>query len=212
MTENSSVGPGSWDRSLARRLFEGTLRWGAIVAALAAVALVLTTSYDVANRGITGGSVPGLLDLNQTLLIVIVFLAIPWGERLGVHVRMTLVTNYLPNGIARVCRIVAYVLSTLIMFWFAYASVIRAIDSTSRAEAQLGLIHWPVWPARWVIAVGFLLVAIQCAIKIYDAALGRPLEIDEAAEALSQAEEIARQQETLTAGPLDGTSKMSRGA
>jgi TRAP-type C4-dicarboxylate transport system permease small subunit len=164
---------------LGRRLFEKVVSWGAIVAASAAMVLVLAVSVDVFNRRLFGGSVPGLLELNQTILVVIVFLAIPYGEKTGAHVRMTLLTSRLPERFARICRTLSYTLAVGLSGWMAYASLTRATDSFERDEAHLGLVMWPLWPARWVLAIGLCLLAIQCCFKISDAIAGRPLEVVE---------------------------------
>ncbi len=179
MQETAAAITGGIKKSAVRHAFERIVRWCAVIAASAATVLVVAVSLDVLNRRTVGGSLPGLLELNQTLLVVIVFLAIPYGERVGVHVRMTLVTSRLPEKIARICRTVAYLLATGIIGWMAYASVLRAIDSFVRSEAQLGLVMWPLWPARWVLAFGLCLLTIQCAFKVADAVKGLPLDAPE---------------------------------
>lgn len=179
MQETASITENYKPMWAVRRVSENVVNWGALIAASATMVLVLAVSLDVFNRQLFGGSVPGLLELNQTFLVVIVFLAIPYGEKMGVHVRMTLLTFRLPERAARICRTISYALATGLSGWMALSSLTRATDSFERNEAHLGLVVWPLWPARWFLAIGLFLLAIQCCFKISDAVAGRPLEVIE---------------------------------
>lgn len=63
----------------------------------------------------------------------------------------------------------AWVLAAGILGWLVYASFLRATDSLGRGEVRMGLVSWPLWPARWIIVIGlaaFLLVAVVNIVRL----------------------------------------------
>lgn len=151
-----------------RRVLDQISGMLAIVGALAAVVLMLGITIDVANRFITGGSVMGLLELMETSMVFMVFLGMSYAEKTGVHVRMTLVTTYSPVRLAAAMRVVAMLFSVLVVFWLAWQTGQQGISSFTRGEVQMGLIQWPLWPARLVIPVGSFFLGLQLLFRLGD--------------------------------------------
>lgn len=142
----------------------------AIVGALAAVVLMLGITTDVGNRFVTGGSVMGLLELMETSMVFMVFLGMAYAERTGTHVRMTLVTSYSPVRIAAAMRVVGTTCAVLVVFWMAWHTGKQGINSFARGEVQMGLMQWPLWPARLVIPVGMFFLGLQLLFRLGDSA------------------------------------------
>lgn len=46
--------------------------------------------------------------------------------------------------------------------WARCAVPARVLDSTLRLEVTYAVVSFPVWPARIVIAIGFMLLALHC--------------------------------------------------
>lgn len=148
----------------------------ALVAALAAGVMMLTVTLDVVRRSFQGRSVPGASELTVLLIVLIIFLGLAEAERTDTHVRMRLVTSRLSPRIAAVARTVALSLAVGMLLWFAYATGLRARQSFITGEYQFGLARFPIWPARMLIPVGFIAVALETALRAVDAAraaLGR---------------------------------------
>ncbi|SMY12629.1 TRAP transporter small permease subunit [Brevibacterium jeotgali] len=139
------------------RLVEGL----GTLAAAGTVILVITTTTDVVARQFTDASIPGMLEFNQSMLVWIVFLGMAYTQKEGAQVRMTLVTDRVPDRVAHGMRIVAYALALLIITWMAYQSGLRAFDSFDMNETRQGLLRWPVAPWRAVLFVGLMALAIQ---------------------------------------------------
>lgn len=140
-----------------------------VIAALSLVILMFGITFDVVTRYITKASVPGVLELAESCLVVSIFLGLPLAAVRGEHVAVTLLTDRLNARWARVCAFVAWAVTAMFLAWMAWASTARAIEATQRGEERFGLVRWPVWPMRWVIViglVGFLAVAIVNLIRI----------------------------------------------
>lgn len=139
-----------------------------VIAAGALVVLMLATVVDVIVRYIARASVPGMLEVAESALVTSVFLGLAWTSMQGGHVAVSIVTDRLEPALARWVAVVVWLLNAGLLAWLTYASVTRALQATSRDETRFGLVQWPVWPLRWVIAIGlalWLVVAIANVVR-----------------------------------------------
>lgn len=145
-----------------------------VLAAGALVVLMLATVVDVVVRWISRSSVPGMLEVAETALVVAAFFGVAWTSIQGGHVAVSIVTDRLSPAVGRVVDIVVWVLSAGLLGWMVYANVARASLSTSLRETRFGLVQWPVWPMRWVIALGlalWLVVAVANIVRTFSGRL-----------------------------------------
>jgi TRAP-type transport system small permease protein len=136
----------------------------AVLAAASGVVLMIAVVADVATRTATGGSLPGMVDVAESMLVVMTYLGLAYGERTGQQIRTSVLTDRCPPGVAFALRTGSMVAMFLVVAWLTWASVGRAVESTTSREYRFGLIHWPLYPARIVVALGFaalLLVVVE---------------------------------------------------
>lgn len=152
--------------------FDGYLRRQSavlgVIAAGALVVLMLATVIDVIVRFVARASVPGMLEVAESALVTSVFLGLAWTSMQGGHVAVSIVTDRLRPALARAVSVVVWVLNAGLLAWLTYASITRAFQATTRNETRFGLVQWPVWPLRWVIAIGlglWLVVAIANVVR-----------------------------------------------
>ncbi|CAH0205826.1 TRAP transporter small permease subunit [Microbacterium sp. Bi128] len=139
-----------------------------VIAASALVVLMLATVIDVIVRFFARASVPGMIEVAESALVASVFLGLAWTSMQGGHVAVSIVTDRLRPVLARAVSVVVWVLNAGLLAWMTYASVMRALQATALNETRFGLVQWPVWPLRWVIAVGlglWLVVAIANVVR-----------------------------------------------
>lgn len=140
--------------SALRTLITQLIEAGGLVASLCTLIMAFSITADVSMRGFTGSNVPGLLELNETLLVVIVFFGVGYAALRGEHIRMTLVTDKLPNKVSRIMRIIGDSVVLVLLAWMFYATLEAAMRSWDINEVRLGIMNWPLWPARFAISVG----------------------------------------------------------
>lgn len=156
---------------LFARMFLAVSRALAVVGALAAVVLMFGISTDVGRRYLTGTSVLGMLEVSETLMVLMVFLGMAYAEHTRSHVRMTLLTNRLPLRLAATLRLIAFLVSVWIIAWMTWRTAIRARTSIQISEFGMGVLQLPLWPARAAIALGLGVAALQLCIRIVDQVL-----------------------------------------
>ncbi len=132
-------------------------RVAAVIAAALTMLLAISITSDAVARFITNRSIPGMVELSETLLVALVFLAFGYCAYSGSHIALTLVTEALPGRVAAGVRAVAYVIVAALLVWMLWATGIRALDSLETGEYKFGLAQWPLWPARTTIFVGLAL-------------------------------------------------------
>lgn len=145
-------------------------RLSALLAMLAAVCTLVmmgTMIADVANRILGNGSLAGAYEFAAMLLVMIIFLGFPYAERTETNVRVTLVTSKVPPGVARVLRLVGGVASAVVVSIFARATWDQALVSLDRGEFTQGIVDFPVWPTKLVVALGFTFLTVECVLGIW---------------------------------------------
>jgi TRAP-type C4-dicarboxylate transport system permease small subunit len=177
-----------------------------VIAALSLVVLMLAITLDVITRYITKASIPGVLELAESCLVISIFFGLPIAAVRGEHVAVTLVTDRLNDAWARVCFLVAWAVTALFLAWMTWASITRAIEATERGEERFGLVRWPVWPMRWVIVIGllgFLAVAIVNLIRLITNKdpLGAKDDVELATSQIAVADETETEAEPETPTP-----------
>ncbi|NUL45332.1 TRAP transporter small permease [Cellulosimicrobium funkei] len=144
-----------------------------IVAALAVVVVMGAIVADVVTRWITGASLPSMVEISESALVVSIFLGLPWAAVTGAHVSVSLLTDRLGERAGRVMANIAWMFCSVMAAWFTWAAAGRAWGSTQLNETRMGLVEWPIWPLRWVIVVGFLVLTLTCLVNLLRINTGR---------------------------------------
>lgn len=153
---------GRVDRGV-RRLSESL----AVLAAVCTVLIMITMAADVVNRLRGQGSIGGAYELTSLLLVMVVFLGIAYAERTETNVRVTLGTSRMPFRVARVARAFGGTVTLAVVLWFANETWAAALLSIERGDFSQGIVDFPLWPSRLVIAIGFTALALEVALGIW---------------------------------------------
>lgn len=144
----------------AGKLHERLLKACAVGASIATVILTLALCADLATRSIFSRSLPGMIELSETMLTTVIFLSIGYVGFRRSHIKVNLLTDALPGTLQSLTRALAEVISAAFLLWMLYATGTRAVKSFNTGEYKFGLLEWPVWPARWVLTFGVALAAM----------------------------------------------------
>lgn len=63
-------------------------------------------------------------------------------------------------------RFAAYAFYLVIVAWWALASVSPDVESTARAAFRAGLVEFPVYPVRVVLAVGLVALTVMVVVRL----------------------------------------------
>lgn len=132
-----------------------------VVATISVVSIMVALTSEAVSRILTGSSLPGVFELVETLVIVVAFMGLAYTERSGKSVRVTLLTNRLTPNVTKIVTSVAMFAAALTALWIAYASWGNAFQSLDQGEFRPGLVEFPLWPARFIAALGITMAAVE---------------------------------------------------
>lgn len=168
-------------------------------ASLATLAVMVAIVIDVVSRNITGKSVPGLLEMSESGLVAAVFLGLAYAGTTNSHVAVDLLTSHINQTVARVLIAIMWLAGIVVTGWFLVSSTNRAVDSFQRSESRTGLVDWPIWPARWIIVIGFAAFLIIALINVILLLRKEPVLGEDAPTAEEMAIQEAQHSNGLTA-------------
>lgn len=155
-------------RSAYRRLLT-LCGWIAGGVTFAVMCLVVT---NVVSRYGFNKPIAGTLELTEGALPLIIFLSIALTQFHGGHIRVTILTDRLPEPARRALSVIAMLAGALLFAWAAYAGWLSAEKSFAIGEMKRGSIRFPVWPIRFAVCFGMALLAIQFLIDAACVAAG----------------------------------------
>lgn len=138
-----------------------------VTSAVGVVLIMTAITATVVARATTGRSIQGSYELVETVMVVVAFLGLAYAERDNSHVRVTLVTNRVSPLIRRVMMTMGNLACLVVVIVMARASWGEAFSSWNRGEVRQGLADFPLWPARFALALGLTALALELAVTVY---------------------------------------------
>lgn len=152
--------------------------------------MVLSIATDVVIRNSTGATLPGMLELAESSLVVSVFFGLAFAGVKGEHVAVTLLTDRLNKAWSNIVNIFVWSLSSAFLLWAVYATTLQAIDSTRIREERFGLVRWPTYPLRWLVVIGLVALLLVALCNLARSIRGRlPMGANNEIEAALRADE-----------------------
>ena len=130
--------------------------------ALAFLAFMMVgISVDVVVRAIWGRSVPGLFEMSEMAMVMVVFMGLGWTLKDDAHIRVTMLSDRLPEPARRGLTALAWSAAGLTFLMLAWPSTEEAIYSVSILEYRWGYVQVPIWWAKVAVAGGLWFAALQ---------------------------------------------------
>jgi TRAP-type C4-dicarboxylate transport system permease small subunit len=146
------------------RLYRGyglLLRGCGLISALATFVMMALVVANIGGRYLLNKPLTGTLEFTESLLVVIIFLSLALTQYDGGHIRVTLLTRRLPKALAQAATVFCMLAGAAFFAWCAYAAWRFALQSWSFNEQEWGTVVFPLWPVKFVVFAGLLMLAIQ---------------------------------------------------
>ncbi len=127
---------------------------------LAGAADVFGTNLDLV--GLTSQPIPATFEFMGAMMVVTVFLAVSYAQYKRRHIRVEVLVKLLPTPLQKVADVIQFALSAAVFIMIAWFTWPAAIHAFNVGEYAPGLIKFPLWPARFVLAFGATLMTVQC--------------------------------------------------
>lgn len=135
--------------------------------------LMLGTAIDVVARGLTGQSVPGLFEMSELSMVMVVFLGLGWTLRDDAHIRVTMLTDRFAAPRRRWAEGFSWIAAALVFAMLAAPATQDAQYSLSIREFRWGVVQIPIWWTKIALAAGLWFAAVQAVVKAVLVVTGR---------------------------------------
>lgn len=140
--------------------------WCLYGAAAAILLMTVLGGADVLSTALLHNPIPGVYEATEALMVLVIFLSLGYLQLGSGNIAVDIVTSRL-HGTARVIQVAAAELLAAVFFsllaWQAWA---LAIDSWNIDEYSAGLVRFPLYPAKFALALGATLTVCCCIARL----------------------------------------------
>jgi TRAP-type C4-dicarboxylate transport system permease small subunit len=129
------------------------------------VPMMLLTSLDVVTS-IWAHPIPGSMELSSFMLSIFVLLGVAYTHQMKGHVRVTMLTDRLPEKSREILNIVTTLLTLFIVCIVMWQGVLVAFESADVSD----MLRVPSLPFRLLVSVACLLLALELVFDIVESA------------------------------------------
>jgi TRAP-type mannitol/chloroaromatic compound transport system permease small subunit len=151
-----------WASAWLSRLALGLLLLGTV----GMIASMLVGVADVIGTEFLGRPVLGTLEFTESTMVLIVFGALSYAQERRAHIRVELLYGHVgalgKSFMEAVTHIVAFIFFALV----AWQGVGELRYSWEMQEATMGSVRFPLYPARFFLLLGAVLLLLRLAIDI----------------------------------------------
>jgi TRAP-type C4-dicarboxylate transport system permease small subunit len=141
-------------------------RIAAYMAAGLVFVMIFPTTLDVILRYIFNSPLPDIFQLTEFMMVGLVYLAIAYVQSIKDHIKIEVVTARLPQKIRDGLDLFGYVVGLLIFGMITWQSGRLAWAAWVNEDYTMGIIHFPLWPAKTILPIGTCLLCLRLILDI----------------------------------------------
>jgi len=123
--------------------------------------MMLSTTVDALFRTLAGSPLPGLFEMSELSMVMLVFMGLGWTQLDKAHIRVTLLRQWLPAGADRLLDALAWLLAAVLLAALAWPSTLEAVESVAIREFRWGYVEVPIWWVKVAVSCGLWFGAVQ---------------------------------------------------
>ena len=127
--------------------------------------MMVLTVLGVCLRYFFNNPLLGLQEITEFMLVVFVFLALPYTQAKGDHIRVDFVLEHLPVKIQRLINPIIRLLSILLLLAVSVMGVLKGLQMRE-AHYISSILSIPVYPFYFVVSLGVFAMALEAALKL----------------------------------------------
>jgi TRAP-type C4-dicarboxylate transport system permease small subunit len=147
------------------------------VTGIALIILTFMITFDVFTRFVFNKPLPATVEVSELLMAYIVFLTLGYTLSLGLHIRVTVLFEYIPKSWIRVCDLFCDALGIAFCALVTYYAWNFFMHSFTIREEMLAVIKLPWYVGKFAMPVGFLFFTVQYVVQFVETVMsfsGRP--------------------------------------
>ena len=137
------------------------------VVGAAVILMMASLTADVTGKYLFNQPIHGTSEIvGYYLMIAIVFLSLPIVEHYNKSIYVEIFYNLMPRAAKIACLGLVYVLQVAFFGVLAKQSFQDAIEATLKRDVVEGIVRIDVWPARYMLLIGFVLAAVVSLLRL----------------------------------------------
>jgi TRAP-type C4-dicarboxylate transport system permease small subunit len=149
------------------RWFKKVNLWFAVGAMIAIGVMIVSTTADTTSRYALNYPLKGVFELNELLMVLVLFFGVSWTQAERGHTRVVLGIRKFPMRGAIKVDIIIWVLCFIFMALMCWQTGREAIRSYSINEFRWGAVQMPIWWAKALIPLGCAFTCVQFIVDIW---------------------------------------------
>lgn len=137
------------------------------IAGASVALMIISTTIDTTLRFTINYPIPGVFELNEVLLVMVVYLGITWTQIERGHTRVILMLRKLPIRWAIKLDIVCWIICFLFLAVLGLQTGKEALRSYQISEFRWGAVQMPIWWAKALVPLGCWLTCLQLLMDIW---------------------------------------------
>ena len=138
-----------------------TERMLSVAGGIIAGTLAILVTTDVTLRYVFNSPIAGLYELSEFMLIGTIYLGIAYVQTQKGHVRIEIFTAKLPPKAQQALNIFAYLIGIVAFGLITWRTGYMAWVAWDMNDYSMGLVQWPIWPARSLVPLGAGLLCLR---------------------------------------------------
>src|SRR3546814_10605618 len=155
-------------------LFERLMLSLLVLSVFATLLIILIVVADVTGRFLFNAPFHCGVVCRELLMVALVFFGLAAAQQQRQNFSIELLVRHFPRRVQCAFELFGYVTCLLIVVILAWPSSKQALVSFERGEAGFGIVSFPLWPARTLLAIGLWLLALQFLCDIYRFVANKP--------------------------------------
>lgn len=140
-----------------------------LIAGVGLALMMLQTVADVIADNFFSRPIPGNLEIISVYhMVLVVFLPLAFVEWQHENIQVDLVWRIMPRWLQRGVLVLGYVVCAVFFVMLARQTWFDAVKSMAKNEMMMGNVYVLIWPAKFVLPVGFgaiCLVSLRHAVR-----------------------------------------------
>jgi len=151
-----------WASAWLSRLALGLLLLGTV----GMISSMLVGVADVVGTEFFGSPVLGTLEFTESTMVLIVFGALAYAQERRAHIRVELLYGHAGARGKSLMEAVTHIVAFIFFALVAWQGLGELLYSWEMKEATMGSVRFPLYPARFFLLLGAVLLLLRLAIDI----------------------------------------------
>jgi TRAP-type C4-dicarboxylate transport system permease small subunit len=140
--------------------------WLLLLGTVGMIASMLIGVADVVGTKFLDHPVLGTLEFTESTMVLIVFGALAYAQERRAHIRVELLYGFVGARGKSFMEVVTHIIAFIFFGLVAWEGVGELLYSWEMKEATMGSVRFPLYPARFFLLFGVVLLLLRLAIDI----------------------------------------------